>query len=340
MSSQQVLVSPEYLESIAGAIRSVNGTENTYKPKQMSNAIVGLKKTMAQKNVTRNGSYSPANDGVDGYSGVNVNVPNSYNSGDEGKVVYGGALVDQTARQAAITFNGTYQTQNNNSVTVNVPQTGSSPTLVAKNISANGVYNASSDNADGYTGVTVNVQNTYGVGDEGKVVSNGALVAQTSKGITTNGTHNTTANNEVVVNVPNSYDVSDEGKVVDDGELVAQTSTSITANGTYDTTNNNTTMVSVQPTLQEKTATANGTVTPDGGYDGLSQVNVNVQNTFGPGDEGKVVSNGALVVQTARASQIVVNGTYDTTVNNSVQVAVPTGYLGFQSSVSVVASGV
>lgn len=34
---------------------------------------------------------------------------------------------------------------------------GTSPTLVTKSISANGTYNASSDNADGYSQVTVNV---------------------------------------------------------------------------------------------------------------------------------------------------------------------------------------
>ena len=36
-------------------------------------------------------------------------------------------------------------------------QTGSTPTLITKNITANGTYNASSDNADGYSSVTVNV---------------------------------------------------------------------------------------------------------------------------------------------------------------------------------------
>ena len=39
-------------------------------------------------------------------------------------------------------------------------------------------------------------------------------------------------------------------------------------------------------------------------------------------DEGKVVSGGVLVAQTAHA-QITANGTYDTTLNNSVEVAVP-----------------
>lgn len=49
--------------------------------------------------------------------------------------------------------------------------------------------------------LTVNVPNTYSAADEGKVVNGGALVSQTSKNITSNGTVDTTLNNEVVVNV-------------------------------------------------------------------------------------------------------------------------------------------
>lgn len=52
---------------------------------------------------------------------------------------------------------------------------------------------------------------------------------------------------------------------------------------------------------------------------------VNVPNSYTQADEGKVVSNGALVAQTARASEITVNGTYDTTENNSVKVNVSGG---------------
>lgn len=82
----------------------------------------------------------------------------------------------------------------------------------------------------------VNVPNTYGVSDNGKVVVNQELAVQTSKNITANGTHDTTANNSVVVDVPNSYSASDEGKVVSSGELVIQGNQNITENGTYDTT--------------------------------------------------------------------------------------------------------
>ena len=46
------------------------------------------------------------------------------------------------------------------------------------------------------------------------------------------------------------------------------------------------------------------------------------EGKFNAADEGKVVSNGALVAQTARESEITANGTYDTTGNNEVTVNV------------------
>ena len=76
-------------------------------------------------------------------------------------------------------------------------------TLISKSIEANGSYDPATDNADGYSAVTVNVPNSYAAGDEGKVVSNGVLVAQTARAseITANGTYDTTNNNSVTVNV-------------------------------------------------------------------------------------------------------------------------------------------
>lgn len=78
---------------------------------------------------------------------------------------------------------------------------GGGAVLGTKNITSNGTYNASADSLDGYSQVTANVPNTYAAGDEGKVVSNGALVAQASENITQNGTYDTTLKNQVVVNV-------------------------------------------------------------------------------------------------------------------------------------------
>lgn len=85
---------------------------------------------------------------------------------------------------------------------------GGSATLIEKSVTANGVYNASDDSADGYSKVIANIPNTYVAGDEGKVVSNGALVAQTSTTKTANGTYDTTLNNEIVVAIPSASGVS------------------------------------------------------------------------------------------------------------------------------------
>lgn len=74
-------------------------------------------------------------------------------------------------------------------------------TLETLNVSQNGTTNAPSGKA--YNKVNVNVPNTYAASDEGKVVSNGALVSQTAHAeVTENGTIDTTLNNSVVVNVP------------------------------------------------------------------------------------------------------------------------------------------
>ena len=62
------------------------------------------------------------------------------------------------------------------------------------------------------------IPNVYDAGDEGKVVSNGALVQQTSRSVTENGTFDTTLNNEVTVNIPGT------------GTLETLT---VTQNGTY-----------------------------------------------------------------------------------------------------------
>lgn len=115
-----------------------------------------------------------------------------------------------------------------------VDVSGGGSTLITKSISANGTYNASSDSADGYSqvnvavpasavdtgtknitangnnqdvvgyaAVNVAVPNSYSAGDEGKVVSNGALVAQTAHAdvmpTTSDQTIDTTTNNSIKV---------------------------------------------------------------------------------------------------------------------------------------------
>ena len=99
----------------------------------------------------------------------------------------------------------------------------------------------------GFNEVNVNVPNTYAAGDEGKVVSDGALVSQTSSSTSSNGTVDTTLINSLNVDVPNTYSAGDEGKVVNNATLIPQTSmpAEITVNGTYDTTLYNSIAVNV-----------------------------------------------------------------------------------------------
>ena len=168
------------------------------------------------------------------------NISQSIQPGLKAHVQYVSKVVDSPAPSGigakSITANGTYYAiseglEGYNVVDVNVSGGGGS-TLIEKTVNANGVYNASSDSADGYSKVTVSVPasavdtgtksitangtgidvigyaavdvavpNTYAAGDEGKVVSGGALVAQTSDTVTTNDTYDTTLINSLTVNV-------------------------------------------------------------------------------------------------------------------------------------------
>ena len=141
---------------------------------------------------------------------------------------------------------------------------GGSATLGTKTISNNGTYNASSDNLDGYSQVTVSVP--------------ASAVDTGTKNISTNGTHDVIGYANAAVSVPAS--------AVDSGTK------SITSNG------NNQDVI------------------------GYAAVNVNVPNTYSAGDEGKVVSSGALVSQTAHADVTpgTSDQTIDTTTNNSLKV--------------------
>lgn len=105
----------------------------------------------------------------------------------------GGGGSSVTVEPLSVTSNGTYSETGKaySPVNVNVPTPSGST-----NISANGTYDVTQ-----YASASVAVPNSYTASDEGKVVSNGALVAQTSQTIDTNGTYDTTLKNQVVVNV-------------------------------------------------------------------------------------------------------------------------------------------
>ena len=104
---------------------------------------------------------------------------------------------------------------------------------------SNGTYNAPAGSL--YWDIVVNVPNTYSSSDEGKVISNGALVSQTNYGtVTQNGTIDTTLNNSVTVSVSGS-------------SVNVQTSKSYTA-----------------------TAIGSQTISPDTGYDAMGEVALTV----------------------------------------------------------------
>lgn len=76
----KVLVNESSLTGIANAIRGKNGSATTYKPSEMAAAITAIsgaaEPVIEALSVTSNGTYT-APDGVDGYSPVTVNVPQS-----------------------------------------------------------------------------------------------------------------------------------------------------------------------------------------------------------------------------------------------------------------------
>lgn len=134
----------------------------------------------------------------------------------------------------------------------------------------------------------------------------------------------------ITPSIRDEYSADNDGKVILNGNALSQTNLVVNENGTYDTTLNNRVEVLIEPTLQSKTATQNGTITPDQGYDGLSSVTVNVSGG----------SNSTLITKTINQ-----NGTYnasDDSANgySSIIAQIPTGFIGFESTVSVVSSGV
>lgn len=118
-------------------------------------------------------------------------------------VTGGGGGGSATLVEKTVVANGVYNASGDSAdgyskVTVEIED---APTLITKTITSNETYTALRDGADGYKSVTVAVPNTYAASDEGKVVSNGALVPQTSGTVTANDTYDTTLINSLTVNV-------------------------------------------------------------------------------------------------------------------------------------------
>ena len=126
---------------------------------------------LTTKNITQNGTYQASSDNADGYSAVTVAVPgpsgsmNITQNGTYDVTAKAEAVVNvpqpSGTKQVTISQNGTttedVEDYENAQITVNVQ-----PNLTTKQITQNGTYPASGDNADGYSSVSVAVPGPSG----------------------------------------------------------------------------------------------------------------------------------------------------------------------------------
>lgn len=131
----------------------------------------------------------------------------------------------------------------------------------------NKTYLAKDANLDGYSQVVVNVQ---------PALQEKSATPTKAQQIVTPEEGYYGLSKVTVAKIPDNY-------VIPTGVI------EIAANGTHDVSGKASATVNVQPKLQEKTATANGEVTPDDTYQGLSKVTVNVQPKL---QEKSVTANG------------------------------------------------
>lgn len=106
--------------------------------------ILKIEPKLEEKNIVENGEYIPQDEGLDGYSKVNVNVPiPKLEESQRIEIVENGNY--------NVTPSGDYDAIKKVEVNVNVPE----PKLGTKTITENGTYKAIDDNLDGYSEVEV-----------------------------------------------------------------------------------------------------------------------------------------------------------------------------------------
>ena len=162
--------------------------------------------------------------------GATVSVPSGYYENNASKAVASGTEGTPSATKGAVSNHSV-------SVTPSVTNTagyisGGTKTGTAVSVSASELVSGTksistngTEDVTNYASVSVSVPNTYTASDEGKVVDNGALVAQTSDTVTANDTYDTTLINSLTVNVSGSEDFLAKRA---DNTLVDYTSTAIT----------------------------------------------------------------------------------------------------------------
>lgn len=128
---------------------------------------------------------------------VTKTLTNVTTNNNDTEVLVGNSFYMDLILTSGYTINSIVVTMGGIDVTEQVFKAG----VGSKTITQNGVYDAEDDWLEGYSEVTVNVPNTYTLSDEGKVVSGGTLVSQTSDTVTQNGTVDTTLINSLTVNV-------------------------------------------------------------------------------------------------------------------------------------------
>lgn len=106
--------------------------------------ILKIEPKLEEKNIIENGEYIPQDEGLDGYSKVNVNVPiPKLEESQRIEIVENGNY--------NVTPSGDYDAIKKVEVNVNLPE----PKLGTKTITSNGTYKATDDNLDGYSEVEV-----------------------------------------------------------------------------------------------------------------------------------------------------------------------------------------
>lgn len=196
-------------------------------------------------------------------------------------------------------------------------------TLGEKTITANGVYNASSDNLDGYSKVNVNVPTGGGTMQSKSVSYTPTASAQTDTVSPDAGYDGLSSVAVSIAAMPSGTEgtpTATKGAVSNHSVAVTPSVTNVAgyiAGGTK--TGTAVTVEASELVSGTKQITANGTNQDVVGY---AAVDVAVPNSYSAADEGKVVSSGALVAQTAHAdvTPTTSDQTIDTTTNNSIKV--------------------